>query len=177
MVTRTTGRWVAALATTLALLVGSAPAGGVEARGRLARPPACTNADLTVSYRFLDAAMSHRYGRIRLTNTSDHACRTGGFGGVSYVGGGTGTQIGAPADRIRPRRWRIYTVQPGQRLVSLVVEVSADVYSRKQCRPADVDGFRVYVPNATKSQYVAHPTTGCRNDRIHLLSHNSYRRP
>ncbi len=44
--------------------------------------------------------MSHRFGRIILTNVSDHSCKIGGYGGLSYVGGGDGTQVGAPADRV-----------------------------------------------------------------------------
>lgn len=144
--------------------------------GQGAAVPACTNAELVASYHGSDAAMSHRYGRIVLKNTSGHACRTGGYGGLSYVGGGDGTQIGAPADR-DPDRVRSIVVRPGQKVVSRVVETDATVYPRRKCRPAHVDGFRVYLPNETRSQYVEHPTTGCRRDRVHLLSHQPYRRP
>ncbi len=136
----------------------------------------CTNAELRASYHATDAAMSHRYGRIVLTNVSDHACRTGGFGGLSYVGGGDGTQVGAAAERT-PSRVRSILVRPGQKVVSAVSEVDATAYPRHRCRPADVDGFRVYLPDETASQYVEHPTTGCRNTRVHLLSHKAYRRP
>lgn len=163
-------------AVVVALALAGTLGGTGSAAGRAATP-ACTNADLTVSYHVTGAATSHRYGNMRIKNTSDHACRTGGFGGISYVGGGDGTQIGAPADRIRPNHWRNYVLKPGQRLISRVAEVSASPYPKNKCRPAHVDGFRVYVPNATKSQYVDHPTTGCRNHKIHLLSHASYRRP
>ena len=61
--------------------------------------PACTNADLHASYRGGDGAAGTVFGRIVLRNTSDHACHTGGYGGISYVGHGDGTQIGAPARR------------------------------------------------------------------------------
>lgn len=172
---RTLGAVAAALALALTL-GGTGPAAGEGAATR-AETPACTNADLAVGYHVTGAATSHRYGNMRIKNTSGHDCRTGGFGGISYVGGGDGSQIGASADRTRPRHWRSYVLEPGQRLISRVVEVSASPYPKKKCRPAHVDGFRVYVPNATKAQYVAHPTTGCRNHAIHLLSHASYRRP
>lgn len=138
--------------------------------------PSCTNDDLVVSYHARDAGMGHRYGVIKITNTSDHTCRTGGYGGVSYVGDGDGTQIGAAADR-EPGTVRILTIKPGRSLVSPISETVAQNYPRKKCRRAHVDGFRVYVPNATQSQYVVHPTTGCRNAKIHLLSHKPYRRP
>ena len=111
-----------------------------------------------------------------LRNVSDHACRTGGYGGLSYVGGGDGTQVGAPADRV-PGTARSIVVRPGDKVVSEVSESDTTVYPRRRCRRAQVDGFRVYLPNETASQFIAHRTTGCRNERVHLLSHQAYRRP
>jgi hypothetical protein len=137
--------------------------------------PECTNADLTATYRGGDAATSHVYGRIVLTNTSDHACFTGGYGGLSYVGGGNGTQIGAAADR-QPGTVNHYVLAPGERVHSRVVETSYAPYPKKKCQPRHVDGFRVYVPDETLSQYIPHPTTGCANTAVHLLAHKPYRR-
>jgi hypothetical protein len=142
-----------------------------------AATPACSNSDLTASYRHQDAGMGHTYGWIVLRNTSGHACHTGGYGGISYVGDGNGTQIGAPAVRIDAQQVATYVLQPGQRLRSSIDEVTALNYPRRTCRPRHVDGFRVYVPNATLSQYVVHPTTGCRNHRIKLIHQKPYRRP
>jgi hypothetical protein len=166
----------ARLALALAALVVELllPATAVSAGGSV--PPACHNVDLRASYQAADSATGHRYGRIVLRNVSGHRCRTGGYGGLSYVGGGDGTQIGAPADRT-PSPLRSIVLRPRQRVISQVVEVVADVYSPRECRPAPVDGFRVYVPNATRAQYVRHPTTGCRNPDLHLISHRAYRRP
>ena len=134
--------------------------------------PACTNADLVASYHAADSATSHRYGRIRLKNVSGHRCTTGGFGGLSYVGHGDGTQIGAAADRVG--RARTVLLGPGAKAVSLVDETVAGVYPRRTCRPTHVDGFRVYVPNATRSQFVEHPTRGCANPDVHLITHRAY---
>ena len=122
-------------------------------------------------------ALGTLYGRIVLRNTSDHACHTGGYGGISYVGDGNGTQIGAPARRIDASDVATYVLQPGQRLRSTIGETEAGNYPRKRCHPAHVDGFRIYVPNATASQYVVHPTTGCRNAHVRLISQKPYRRP
>ena len=139
-----------------------------------AAAPECTNAELVATYHETGAGMSHRYGRIVLANESDHACRIRGYGGLSYVGHGDGTQIGAPAERT-PDRTPAVVVGPGERVRSAVTETEASPYPRRRCRPAHVDGFRVYLPDETRSQYVPHPTTGCRNHRIHLLSHRAYR--
>jgi hypothetical protein len=151
----------------LAATTVAAPAGG-------ATPVECSNAELVASFHHTDDATSHRFGRLVLTNTSGHTCRLRGYGGLSYVGDGNGTQIGAAADRA-PSRVRWVTLTPGQRAVSAVSATVTAAYPRHRCRPAHVDGFRVYVPDETASQYVPHPTTGCRNPAVHLLSHRAYR--
>jgi hypothetical protein len=134
----------------------------------------CTKADLSATYRGGDAAMSHVYGRIVLRNTSTAPCWVKGYGGLSYVGGGNGTQVGAAADRT-PSPTPRTVLQPGDKVRSAVVETSTGPYPRHQCRPTPVDGFRVYVPDETRSIYVPHPTTGCANASIHLLAHKAYR--
>ena len=162
---------VAALGCTVTLAattVAAAPAAGG------ATPVECSNTELVASFHHTDAATSHRYGRLVLTNTSGHTCRLRGYGGLSYVGGGNGTQIGAAADRT-PSRVRWVRLAPGQRAVSAVSATVAAAYPRHRCRPAPVDGFRVYVPDENRAQYVPHPTTGCRNTAVHLLSHKAYR--
>ncbi len=148
----------------------------VPAPAAQAAPLQCTNGELVATYRGSDAGMSHRYGRIILTNVSDHSCKIGGYGGVSYVGGGDGTQIGAPADRA-PGTASAHILAPGDRVKSKISEASAQVYPRRTCRPTAVDGFRVYVPNETRSQFIRHRTIGCANPRVHLLSHQPYRKP
>jgi hypothetical protein len=133
----------------------------------------CADADVRADYRARDAAAGHRFGVIRLRNTSDRPCVVQGYGGLSYVGGGDGTQVGAAADR-EPRPTPRVVLRPGERAVSLVSESVAANYPRARCRPAPVDGFRVIVPDATRSQFVAHRTTGCRNPAVHLLSHRPF---
>ncbi len=168
------GRRVAAVAAGLVLATG----GLVTALPATASgTSSCTNADLTASYRHSDDGAGHRFGFIVLRNTSDHRCHTGGYGGVSYVGDGNGTQIGAPAVRTDASAVATYVLAPGQRLRSPVDEVNAFNVPRKTCRRAHVDGFRVYVPNSTASQYVPHATTGCRNPHVKLVFQQPLRRP
>ncbi|MEP9362307.1 DUF4232 domain-containing protein [Nocardioides sp. CN2-186] len=132
----------------------------------------CTNAELVASYHGGGAAMSHVYGRIVLKNVSDHACSIRGYGGLSYVGGGDGTQIGSAARRTKGPV-RSIVVDPGERVRSRVVETSWGPYAGR-CHRAHVDGFRVYLPDETRSQFVKHPTVGCRNRHVHLLAHRAY---
>ena len=165
-------RAVAVLAAVLVASVG----GGAPAGARPAQTRQCGHADLAATYRSADAAMGHRYGRIVLRNVSSTPCRTGGYGGLSYVGHGDGTQVGAAATR-DAGRVRSVVLHPGERVRSAVAEAVAANYPKKRCRPVPVDGFRVYVPDETKASFVRHRTTGCANARVHLLSHGPYRRP
>ncbi len=134
--------------------------------------PKCANADLKAGYRATDAGAGSRFGEITLTNTSGHACALGGFGGLSYVGGDNGTQIGAPASR--EGSWRKVIMKPGQVAVSEIAESTAENYPAATCKPAEVDGFRVYVPDSYDSQFVRHETTGCASKKVSLLSHHAF---
>jgi hypothetical protein len=150
---------------------------GIAASGQAAgeRAPAeCTKADLSAKYRGSDAGMSHVFGSIVLRNTSDASCFVKGYGGLSYVGGGNGTQVGAAADRTPSAAPRT-VLAPGDKVRSAVSEAAYGAYPKAECRPTKVDGFRVYVPDETRSIYVEHPTTGCANPRVHLLQHKAYR--
>jgi hypothetical protein len=168
---------------SIRLLAGAAglaiAAGGLLSAlpAQAASTPSCTNSDLTASYRHSDDGAGHSDGWIVLRNTSGHTCRTGGYGGVSYVGDGNGTQIGAPAVRIDASDVAPFELAPGQRLRSPLDEVNALNFPKKRCQPAHVDGFRIYVPNATASQYVVHPHVGCRNPHVKLMHQKPYRRP
>jgi len=135
--------------------------------------PECTNVHVTAKYKGGDAAMSHVYGRIILRNTSDTSCWIRGYGGLSYVGGGDGAQVGAAADRTPSNTPRV-VLAPGEKVRSAVVETSYAPYPKKQCQPTPVDGFRVYLPDETRSQFIEHRTVGCANDAIHLLAHKAY---
>ena len=158
-------------------VVGAGLVVGVTAAQASGSVPRCGNADLKASFVRKDAGAGHVYGKLRLRNVADHPCTTGGFGGLSYVGHGDGTQIGAAADRDHAIPAKTIKLRPGQRVISWVDMVSASPFPKKRCQPTAVDGFRVYVPNATKSQFVAYKTVGCANPAIHLLSHRAYRRP
>ena len=136
--------------------------------------PECTKANLSAKYKGGDAATSHVYGRIILRNTSEVTCFVQGYGGLSYVGKGNGTQIGAAADRT-PSATPKTVLKPGDKVRSAIVETSFAPYPKKECRPTKVDGFRVYVPDETRSIFIEHPTTGCANPKVHLLQHKAYR--
>ena len=137
-------------------------------------PARCTTKDLRVSLTGGEGAAGSTYYELTLTNTSGHPCRTGGFGGVSMVGDGNGTQIGAPADRTEPGKVRAITLRPDGRATATLRVTNAENYSPSKCDPAPAEGFRVYPPNETHATYVARGSTGCRNDTVHLLTLTPY---
>lgn len=195
---------LAGLTFTLALVVsacgtddggdGATPGGGTTSTGSgtpasgssermsagasesAAGPEACTAAQLSLLVRPAEGggAAGSQYSEVVLTNSSDATCTTGGFGGVSYVGNGDGSQIGAPARRVDEDQVETLTLEPGQAAVQLLRETHAENYSRADCDPVAVDGLRIYPPNETHSLYAAHPTTGCANRSIELLSVQPY---
>jgi hypothetical protein len=161
-----------AAGSVLGGVMAMAPSGSAATAGAAIRE--CGASSLTARYKGADAAMSHVYGKIVLRNVSRESCWVKGYGGLSYVGGGNGTQIGAAADRT-PSQTPQVILAPGDSARSAIVETSFGPYPAKQCRPTKVDGFRVYVPDETRSIFIEHPTTGCANPAVHLLSHKAYR--
>ena len=137
-------------------------------------PARCTTKDLRVSLTGGEGAAGSTYYQLTLTNTSGHVCRTGGFGGVSQVGGGNGTQIGAPADRTEADKVRAITLRPDGGATATLRVTNAENYSPAKCDPTPAQGFRVYPPNETHAAYVARGSTGCRNPKVHLLSLTPY---
>lgn len=105
-----------------------------------------------------------------LTNTGPTACELQGWPGVSFVGDGNGTQLGAAAtmDRFSPHA--AITVPPkGSAHVPLRISDAED-YAKAHCRPAKADGLRVYAPGETRSIFVrTKGLTACRNKDVQLL--------
>jgi hypothetical protein len=164
------------IATTTAALAIAASGAVLGTTGAArAQTPQCGNADVKASYQATDAGAGHRYGVIRLTARAGHTCSVRGYGGLSYVGHGNGTQVGRSADR-DAGTVRTVVLRPGQSVTSRVDEVVAGNYGSSTCRPTAVDGFRVYVPDSRVSQYVVHHTTGCASTGVHLVGHRPFAR-
>lgn len=89
-----------------------------------------------------------------------------GWPGVSYVGGGNGTQVGAPADRTGSPR--ILKLAPGKAATALLREIDAANFD-DSCAIQLVDGLRIYPPNQKSAVFVAHKTHGCAAASIHTL--------
>jgi Protein of unknown function (DUF4232) len=142
--------------------VGSSSSGGAPAR--------CATPGLQVSLSAGEGAAGSTFYALRLRNTTRRPCRTGGFGGVSFVHSATGAPIGAPADRVRRGAAKPLTLRPGARAEATLQQVNAENYPARRCHPVAAQGLRVYPPNETRSLYIAHRATACRSAAVHLLS-------
>ncbi len=141
-----------------------------------AAPGQCLTGQLDASLGAGDGAAGSTYYQLVLTNTGAQPCRTGGFGGVSFVGGGNGTQIGAAAVRVQKRRARSFVLQPGDRATATLQESEAGNYDASTCHPTPADGVRVYPPNNTESLFVKQDgAVGCKNPKARLLFLQPYR--
>jgi hypothetical protein len=139
-------------------------------------PGRCTSDELEVTVRPSPGggAAGSVTSEIVLTNTGDRSCETGGFGGVSYVGSGNGTQVGAAATRTSDEPSEL-TLKPGASAVQELRETEAGNYPAGTCDPTKVDGLRIYPPDETRSLFAEHATTGCGGKSVKLLEIGPYR--
>lgn len=89
-----------------------------------------------------------------LENTGSTTCTVQGWPGVSFVGGGTGKQIGAAATQEKSAPHPTVTLAPGKTAVAPLKIVRAENYSAGDCSPKTPDGFRVYPPGSKQSLFV-----------------------
>lgn len=131
----------------------------------------CTTAHLGAALARVEGAAGSTYLTMRLTNRGTTTCTTYGYPGVSIVGDGNGTQIGAAAARdhtVTPTR---VTLRPGGSTTFVVRLVQALNYPRATCGPVVADGFRIYPPDNTRALFLAdHGVMGCLKTSVNLLT-------
>lgn len=91
-----------------------------------------------------------------------------GFGGVSLVGKGNGTQLGAAADRMVNEPVARTVLAPGERARAPLQITRAANYGDK-CDLVTADGVRLYPPDQTEALYTPYKVAACDNPGIHLL--------
>lgn len=105
-----------------------------------------------------------------LTNTGMHACALQGWPGVSFVGNGNGTRLGAAAVFIRNAPPPAVELRPGGTAHALLVVGNAANYPTDACKPQPADGFRVYPPGSRTSLFIEdHSFTTCTEASAPLL--------
>ena len=113
----------------------------------------------------------HMYPVLVLTNKGSTACTVKGYPGVSFVGNGNGTQLGAAATREAAGiPITTLTLAPGQAAHSQLSITVAGNYDPTTCKPKAADGLRVYPPDETHSLFVASTSyTACQNASVVLI--------
>lgn len=149
------------------------PSGGAATGGAATGEPArCTASVLSASRGGGDggAAGSVELDLV-LTNTGDVRCTLQGWPGVSLVGDGNGTQLGAAGELDRSSPHQTVTLDPGQAAHAPLRIAQAENYPQDTCQPVTADGLRVYPPGETNALFV--PTdafTACRNPDVSLIT-------
>jgi Protein of unknown function (DUF4232) len=150
MLTRTR-RIVAAIVAVLGLGMGSAVLVASSASAAPAVPPTCTAGDLGVWVNINSggAAAGTDYYALEFTNTSNHACRTIGYPGVSATNANT-KQLGDAAGKNPLYKAAYVTIPAGGTAHVLFGYASAEVFT-SGCKPANASFLRVYPPNQKSS--------------------------
>jgi hypothetical protein len=113
----------------------------------------------------------HAYPVLVLTNKGSTTCTVRGYPGVSFVGNGNGTQLGAAATREAAGiPITTLTLAPGAAAHAQLNITMAGNYAAATCKPKTADGLRIYPPDETSSVFVATTTyTACQSASIVLV--------
>ncbi|QWS33145.1 DUF4232 domain-containing protein [Curtobacterium aetherium] len=151
---------------------GSGAAGSGSAGSGSAGRDACAVADLAGSIEpGSGGAAGSVVVHLALRNTGTTTCTVQGWPGVSFVGGGDGTQIGAPATLDRSAPHPTVSLAPGSTAVAPLKVTRAENVPSSDCSPVTPEGFRVYPPGSEQSLFVAATSyTACRSSDTRLLS-------
>lgn len=116
----------------------------------------CTADDLDVSVEPGDAAAGSITYTIGFRNTSDDPCRLDGHPGVSAVGGGDGSQIGASAARDKKATVAAVLIPNAHATAQLTAVNIGDSGGPlgQDCQAQAADGWRIYPPDSRESVYV-----------------------
>ena len=130
----------------------------------------CQNASLSVEVQLEDGAAGSRYSNIVFTNTGTTECALRGYPGVSVVGHGNGTQLGAPADRT-PAPDGLSTVQlpPGSTAIAVLQETNIGDGGGPlagNCEVETGDGYRIYPPHSFDAVLVEAAVPACASGAV-----------
>ncbi|MDM7887995.1 DUF4232 domain-containing protein [Curtobacterium sp. RHCJP20] len=158
--------------STAASGTGGSASGGSAGGGTGSDGGRCATGSLTGSIESgSGGAAGSTYVHLALRNTGSTTCTLQGWPGVSFVGGGSGEQIGAAATRDEASAHPTVTLAPGAVAVAPLKITQAENYPTAKCDPVAADGFRVYPPGSTESLFVRDSgVTACRSTDAGLLN-------
>ena len=130
----------------------------------------CATADLDVTTGNVQGAAGSILVDVSFANASAHPCTLDGFPGVSLVGAGNGTQLGAPALR-EDVAGQPVTLAPGESAHSPLRISRAENYDAQACGLVPADGLRIYPPNQSESVFLPlESVSACEKEDVELVS-------
>ncbi|AGF72798.1 DUF4232 domain-containing protein [Corynebacterium halotolerans] len=135
-------------------------------------PGACHTDGLDISLVAQQGAAGSVIHTLGFTNTTDAPCELTGFPGVSLVGYGDGTQIGAAAVREARREPQPVSLAPGGTAHADVRTSRAEIHDPAACGGVvPADGLRIYPPGNTAAAFLpVEGMTGCSSGEVELLT-------
>lgn len=94
---------------------------------------------------------------VTIKNTGSATCTLQGWPGVSFVGGGNGSQIGPAANLDRQTPHATVTLSSGAAAHFVLHVTRPGDGSNASCAPRTADGLRVIPPGSTRSLFVEAP--------------------
>lgn len=127
---------------------------GTSSEAGSLRSGACTATHLhgSVTTAAGGGSAGHQAYEIVFRNTGSSPCTLQGWPGVSFVGKGNGTQLGAPATFDRSSAHGTVTIAAGSTAHATLLVAQARNY--EDCGITTADGFRVYPPGSKQSLFV-----------------------
>ena len=108
---------------------------------------------------------------VTITNTGTATCTLQGWPGVSFVGGGNGSQIGPGANLARQTPHPTVTLSSGAAAHFVLHVTRPGDGSNASCAPRSADGLRVIPPGSTRSLFVEAPGyQACSSDLAPTMS-------
>ena len=147
-----------------------APAGGsgapeVAAAAANHADGLCKAGDVKLSLGNGDAGAGSAFRPLLITNVSARPCTIQGFPGVSYVAGTDGHQVGKAAFRTGTKGNAV-KLTTGQTAAADLRFVNALNFDPAVCKPTEVTGLRIYLPQETAAKFLPAPGTGCAGTAI-----------
>jgi hypothetical protein len=141
---------------------------GASSGGAVAASDLCTVAELKGAIGERNGApagsgggMNQQHVAIILTNVGKTSCKLQGWPGVSLVGDGNGTQLGAAATLDRTAPHPTLTIAPGAKVQAPIDYTDAAAYPAAECTQKQADGLRVYPPGSKASLFIAEKWDAC----------------
>ncbi|PCN48763.1 hypothetical protein Csp2054_04050 [Curtobacterium sp. 'Ferrero'] len=150
----TSGATTAHDASSASSPAAASGSGGTSSGTGTLRSSRCAATDLQGSLTAAAGGGSagHQAYDIVFRNTGSSSCTLQGWPGVSFVGKGNGTQLGAPAVLDRSSAHGTVTIAAGSVAHATVLVAEAGNYG--DCGAVTADGFRVYPPGSKRSLFV-----------------------